>query len=287
MIDCRVYIINKIIVVLCKLEEKKNMELTPVDTHPMRHAGEGHMLNHRLFNLPMRLLVVGASQRSGKTNRIANLLLKKPPNGYRGLFEGENIYIVSPSADTDMKIKTMRRELDIPDSNVMLDYDEDMLMALYDMLEEDFNTAIENDEPPPRTLIFLDDLSFSGALRAHAHGAISKFFCNGRHINLSTIVTSQKYTDIATTCRENATGCILFSCSDKQLELIIEDHNMTGDKRLLKKMFRKCTNERHCAFIVNYDNTLGHGLYMNDKYMPIDSGLNDTVEGAQEETRCE
>jgi len=254
------------------------MALTPIETHAMRRAGEGHMMKHRLFNLPMRLLIVGASQRSGKTNRVANLLLKKPPAGYRGLFEGENIYIVSPSANTDAKIKTIIEQLEIPDSNVFLEYDEDTLMALYDILEDEFNASVARDETPPRTLIFLDDMSFSGALKAHQHGAISKFFCNGRHINLSTIVTSQKYSDIATVCRENCTACLLFSCSDKQLDLVVDDHNYTGDKKKLRDMFRKCTNERHCAFIVNYDNTLGDGLYMNDKYMPVDKKLKQSVE---------
>ena len=245
-------------------------EFTPVETHPMRNAGEGHMVKHRLFNLPLRLLIVGASQRSGKTNRVANLLLKKSPNGYRGLFEGENIYIVSPSADTDQKIKTIRDQLDIPDSNVFLDYDEGILMDLYSILEDNFNEAMANDEAPPRTLIFLDDMSFSGALKARSHGAISKFFCNGRHINLSTIVTSQKYSDIATVCRENATGCIFFSCTDKQLDLVMEDHNYTGNKKDLSRIFRKETNKKHSAFIVNYDNVLGDGLYMNNEYVPID-----------------
>lgn len=245
--------------------------MNPVYTHAMKNSGEGHMRDHRLFNLPFRLLIVGASQRSGKTNRIANLLLKKEPNGYRGLFEGENIYIVSPSADTDQKIKTMREQLDIPDENVFLEYDEDTMMTLYDILEEQFNEAVESGEEPPRTLIFLDDMSFSGALKSRANGFISKLFCNGRHINLSSIITSQRYCDIATVCRENPTGCILFSCTDKQLEHITEDHNYIGDKKKFGKMFRKETNKKHSSFIVNYDNILGEGRYMNDTYMPIDT----------------
>jgi len=252
--------------------------MNPVYTHPMKQNGESHMLKHRLFNLPFRLLIVGASQRSGKTNRVANLLLKKEPNGYRGLFEGDNIYIFSPSANTDKKIKTIIEQLDIPSSNIFLEYEESTLMALYEILEDQFNDALSNDEEPPRSLIFLDDMSFSGALKARNFGAISKLFCNGRHINLSTIVTSQKYTDIATVCRENATGCIFFSCSDKQLEQISEDHNYTGNKKKLSTIFRKVTNERHNAFIVNYDNVLGEGLYMNDKYIPIDKQFKQNVQ---------
>ena len=85
----------------------------------MRDKNESHHRKKgKLFDLPMKLLVVGKSQLSGKSNLIGNLLLQEDKRLYRNEFEGDNIYIVSPSARTDDKIRTIIEELDIPGSNV-------------------------------------------------------------------------------------------------------------------------------------------------------------------------
>ena len=43
----------------------------------------------RIFDLPLRFIIVGASQRTGKTTVILNLLLRN--KYYRGKFQGEGI----------------------------------------------------------------------------------------------------------------------------------------------------------------------------------------------------
>lgn len=243
----------------------------PIDIYPMRQSGEDYVIKMDPFHLPMRLCIIGASQRSGKTLLVSNLLLRKEL--YKGKFEGENIFIISPSVNTDVKIKTIIKQLDVPRGNVFLDYNEDRLEALYQMMEDEYNEAIEDEVTPPRFLVFFDDMSFSGALKAKAHGAINKLYMNGRHINCSSIVTSQKYSDISTGIRENATGIICFSCSDKQLEQIVEDHNIIGDKKEMQKTFRKITNKKHAFFVVNYNRQLGKGRYMNERFVPIDQNM--------------
>jgi hypothetical protein len=63
--------------------------------------------------------------------------------------------------------------------------------------------------------------------------------------DLSIITTSQKYSDLLTSSRENANGAIFFNCSNKQLELIEADHNYLGSKKEFMNMFRKVMNEKH------------------------------------------
>ena len=48
-----------------------------------------------IFDIPFRLLIVGKSQLSGKTNLVGNLLLDPMDQFYGRDFKGENIFIVS------------------------------------------------------------------------------------------------------------------------------------------------------------------------------------------------
>lgn len=203
-----------------------------------------------LYDMPFRMLIVGKSELSGKSNFIGNILLNKDLP-YHDKFEGENIYIICPSSNLDYKWQVMIQEKDIPSENIINEYDESLLEQLYKLFEEDFIEHINNREKPPHRLLIFDDMSFGGNLKNKSNGVISKLFCNGRHLLISTILTSQKYTDILTTCRENATACILFSCTDKQLDLITDEHNFI-DKKKFKKMFRKNTNEPHTFLSINY-----------------------------------
>jgi hypothetical protein len=216
-----------------------------------------------IFDLPARLLIIGKSQLSGKSNLLLNLVVR--PEYYGNDFRGENIYIVSGSLNTDMKLKNIVKVKDIPEENLMLEYHEDILIELYDMLQEEYQEAIEEKKKPENKLIIFDDMSFDGSLKAKAHGIINKMYMNGRHINLSTFITSQKYSDVGTGIRENSNGLILFNCSNKQLELFEADHNYLNDKKQFYKMFRDATAEKHTFFVVNYTNDK-ESMYLDSNF---------------------
>jgi hypothetical protein len=215
-----------------------------------------------IFDLPLRIGIIGASQRSGKSSVIVNLVCRD--EFYNKDFKGENIYIISPSIENDLKLKKMIEVKDIPDHNLFTEYDEGLLEELYNMLAEDYKNSVDSREKPTNKLIIMDDLSYSGALKNKTHGIISKLFCNGRHILVSTLLTSQKYSDLLTTCRENLNGAVLFSCSNKQLDLIEQDHNFLKNKKDFNNMFRDATKEKHSFFVVNYTN--GEDLYQDSNF---------------------
>ena len=220
-----------------------------------------------IFDLPMRLLIVGKSQLSGKSNLLVNLLLRD--EYYNKDFDGDDIYIVSPSIDTDDKLKKLVNVKDIPEHNLMDTFDEDVIKELYKMLEDEYREAVDNGEKPSNKLIVFDDCSYSGSLKSKAKASIiPKIFSNGRHINCSVIVTSQKYSDISTSARENANGAIFFNCSNKQLELVEADHNYTGAKKDFMKMFRNHIDSKHSFVVVNYTNDK-HSRYLNEYFQPI------------------
>jgi hypothetical protein len=212
-----------------------------------------------LFDLPMRLLIVGKSQLSGKSTLCGNLLCRpydeKDEAGaqfYEDDFEGENIFVVSPSVGVDRKWASIIKGKEIPDGNIYHEYDEESLERLYDKLEMLYYDEQAEGKIKPKLVIF-DDCSFSGAFKEKMNGIMAKFFCNSRHFGVSVICTSQKLSDLSTVQRENATGIIMFACSNKQAELFYNDVG-TMPKKEFMTMLNKATCKKHSFMVVNYSN---------------------------------
>jgi hypothetical protein len=223
--------------------------------------------NGILFSTPFRVILSGKSQISGKTSLVTNLLLR--PEFYLNTFDGDDIYIFSPSVDSDEKLKKMIKIKKIPPENVIDGYDEEVLEEIYKNITQDYNEATANKEIPKNTLIIFDDLSYSGVLKKKTQGnMISKLFCQCRHVLISVLLVSQKYSDISTTARINANGAIIFNTSSKELELIESDHNYNGTKKEFMKMFRDNVVSNHDFLVVNYSNK-AEERYLNSSFEPI------------------
>jgi hypothetical protein len=205
-----------------------------------------------IFDIPFRLLIVGKSQLSGKSNILVNLLLRD--EFYNKDFDGSNIFLVSPSITNDEKLKKIIKVKEIPEENLFLEYDEDVIKELYKMLQDEYEEAKANGDKPQNKLIIFDDASYDGDLKSKKHGIINKIFSNGRHIMLSAIITSQKYSDILTSCRLNCNGAIIFNTNNRELEMIEADHNYLETKKEFMKMFRNVMNIPHAFLVVNYTN---------------------------------
>jgi len=243
------------------------MDNKPLDILKVKDKNEKHYTSkYPLSDIPFRILVIGKSQLSGKTNFLVNLLLNPDERFYKGDFKGENIFLISGSAGNDAKLQTLIKEKEI--DNVFTDYDEDTIEAVYDMIEGEYEDAVEHNRVPENYLMIFDDMSFKGIFKNKDFGIIKKIFSNGRHINLSAIITAQKYTDIMTSIRENMTMGVFFNCSDKQLDVITEDINYATAKKEFKKVFRANTLKKHSFFVVNFTND-HESMYLNSQFQPI------------------
>ena len=160
----------------------------------------------RIFDMPFRLLIIGKSHLSGKTNMLGNLLLRK--EFYYGDFKGENVFIITPSKN-DPKLKVIAKKLKIPESNFIPNYDEEVLDELIGDIKEEYGEAMEEKKRPNDYLFVFDDMSFDGSLKKR-HSNIQRIFCNMRHYNVSVIITSQSYVDLLTACRENSSGRVFW-----------------------------------------------------------------------------
>lgn len=215
-----------------------------------------------LFDIPFKLAIIGKSQISlGKSSIILNLLLRE--KFYKNTFrKGEDIFLITNNK-VDNKLKILKSEKDIPDSNVM-EYDEEMISEIYDFLEDEFL----NGNKSPKLIIF-DDVAFSSKLKDKQAGILSKIVMNGRHINLSSLFTSQKASLISTSIRSQLTGAMIGSVSNKELDLIEQDFNFleSGRKYDFFKLFRKATGGGPRDFIVI--NFTQKGIYFDKNFKPL------------------
>ncbi len=220
-----------------------------------------------LFDLPFKLLITAKSG-SGGTTLITNFLLN--PAFYKGDFDKNDVVIISPSLNNDEKLKVIAETLDLPDENLMLDYDEDVVKGLYDMWEEEYEERIEMGMRPKPKLIIMDDLGFSNKLRDKRMGQISRIACNGRHINLSLIVKTQVYSQASPTLRSNLNGLIIFDTSKKNLDIIAEENNYIFKKDSeFVSLFREEVQNKRDFIVINYSNDKKN-MILNKDFEPID-----------------
>ncbi len=212
------------------------------------------------FNLPMRLLITGKSMLSGKSTLCGNYLLRpfdqtdeSGAQFYKNDFEGNDIYVICPSTLVDKKWQSIIKGKRIPPENIYDKYDEQELTDLYDKLESEYFEAVDEGKHPAPKLVIMDDCSFSGDFKAKISGILAKYFCNGRHWNISIICTAQKWDQFSTVMRENCTGACIFASSQRQNELIYNDV-ATMPKREFLEMLQKATHKKHSFLVVNYSN---------------------------------
>lgn len=227
---------------------------------------DSYHVKKELFDLPMSMIVVGKSQLSGKSNFLTWLLCSTGAN-YLNNFLGENIYIVSPSFSNDNKLKIIKRQFDIPDSNIIHQFDDQLVEGIYDEVEEQYEEHEAEKLKPPHSLIIFDDCSFSPEFKKSK--IVKRCYQNGRHILLSTIVTAQVYTNVSCSARENSKALILFDSSDRQIERMAFDHGTVPMKQF-KKMFRHTASQvKHSFLCINYSNPNTH-RFLNTDFERID-----------------
>ena len=163
----------------------------------------------------------------------------------------------------------MAKKLEVPEQNRFM-FDEDHLEILYEDWEESFKEETMDGGKPANRLIIFDDCGYSGSLKSYKkQNIVDKLICNGRHMNLSQIYTSQRFSQCSTTLRTNLTAAILFNTSAKELDLITDDMNYMAKSKDFINMFRRETKERRSFLVVNFSNPPDK-LYMNQNFQSIE-----------------
>jgi len=216
-------------------------------------------------NIPFRCLLCGASG-LGKTNFLANMILKN--EWYGSNFFGDDVFVFSPLKN-DNKMNTIISQKEIPESNIFTEFDEDILKEIYDLSVREFEERTNAKKRIYNKLIILDDLSYSGVLRAKQMGQINRVFCNGRKHNISIIITSQKYTQISPVQRSNFTSAVLYNTANSQVEAIEQDVNFLKTRKSFKTLFRNEILEKRDFLYVCFSNEKKN-IYLNKDFKVID-----------------
>lgn len=113
----------------------------------------------------------------------------------------------------------------------------------------------------PHTVVIMDD--FVGNVNMTFQKGIDKLFTQGRHYNITVIVTTQKYKSVSNVMRGNAGYIILFSQTNMvQTNGIAEEYNIYEDKNNFYILLNKHTDKYGCVII---DNTKNKIEYHHDR----------------------
>jgi HrpA-like RNA helicase len=236
----------------------------------MKDKSDNYVVQKKdIDNIPFRTLICGKTG-AGKTSLIGSLLLL--PDFYGKDFKGENIYIFSPLKN-DYKMQAIIEYKDIPEDNVHTKYDDETLGDIYDELVNNFENDIIDNGKPVNSLILLDDISFSGALKEKQYGAVNRVFMNGRKSSISIIITSQKYSQIGSGQRSNASSMFFYNTNMKERELFELDANYLNSKKGFMRMLTNNLKAKRDFIYVDYSEDNVTDMYKNTDFKIIDTSI--------------
>jgi hypothetical protein len=156
------------------------------------------------------IYIISGRKGSGKTSLAINLLSNKKEGGYKKFFA--NIWLISPTARTDTKMKKLVNELDEQGKF----YDEFNDIVIDEIRENVKAYNEENKDDDPRNLLILDDCMCDLPPR-QARSILNKVVILARHMRLSIWLLVQKYNTVNTIIRSNA-DLISFFKTDNEKE---------------------------------------------------------------------
>ena len=201
--------------------------------------------------LPLRSVILAPSG-GGKGVLLQNLIL----DIYRGCWE--RVFIFSPSIDVDSawipvkKYLLEDRKMGAEDKLFFDSYDPEALEGIIDTQRQ----VVEHQKKEGHRKLFqilivvddfADDPSFSRQSKL-----LHSLFTRGRHSQISTLVSTQKYNSISPLIRVNATELYVFRLrSIQDLSTVIDENSALLDKATLMKVYRMATEEPYSFLFVN------------------------------------
>ena len=185
--------------------------------------------------------VISGRRGSGKSTLCIQLMSHK--KAYRKRFT--NVFLISPTAESDKKFKKLVEELK-----------EEDFPHFYDTLNEENIEEIlnfirrDNDENDKKNLhcLILDDVVLD--LPKSKSSLINRIVITSRHLNLTIIIVTQKYNAIPTIIRNNMDLCSFFpSLNNHEIKTFQEDLNI--DKDIFNAIYDYCCDESNSFMHAN------------------------------------
>ncbi len=227
-----------------------------------------------LASLPCRSLLIAPSG-FGKSSLLGWLLCNSGEEGYKDDVLPENIYIFSGSYKKnkgsnggDEKLHKVIKYIDIPEENIFENYDNDLILELYNMICENYNERLANNEKVDHSMLIFDDLGFMNKMNKIKleNDAINKLMCNSRKFLCSVIILNQRITQCSPTVITQANNIILWKPNNRDLEMFENNFNYLSSKKLFRKMIRKNTEDKHDFLVIDLTKK---DIYRDKNFEPI------------------
>jgi GTPase SAR1 family protein len=192
--------------------------------------------------LPMgsRIFGIIGPKGSGKSSIMLSLLTsKKSP--FRKYFN--NIFLVSPTAKYDDKMKPLQEEVD-SEGKYWDALTEQTAQEIIEMIP-DLNKGVKK----PQNLIILDDVTHSFPTGKKPN-AISALFTNSRHLKSSIWVVTHKYTSMPPIFR-NQMDCLFIFRTNSKVEIESFKRDLTCDEEMFEEKLKQATEEDHSFLFIN------------------------------------
>lgn len=211
---------------------------------------------------PFRWILNGFSG-SGKSNIIKNIIFND--KFYKKYFD--EIYIFCGSIDDIVeyeeltKKRRMKNRVRIIGPALNLQAVSD----LYDEIEADNGKS----KTPSRVLMVFDDMITSNSFTSRKLNIVDKLFVQGRHSNVSIIISTQKYKALNTNLRTiNATALTIFGSNLLELNQIAEEHSNHLTKDELLSILKKAQEKKYNNITINYSNDID-SRFLDRDFRPL------------------
>ena len=201
--------------------------------------------------LPLRSIILAPSG-GGKGVLLQNLILDL----YRGCFE--RVYVFSPSVNVDSAWAPVKkhlleeRKMGVEDKLFFDEYDPEALQTIIDTQRR----VVEHQKKEGhrklfQVLVVVDDFADDPAFSRQSK-LLHSLFTRGRHLQISTVVATQKFNAVSPLIRVNATELYVFRLRSLQdLNTVIEENSALIDKPTLLRVYRLATGEPYSFLFVN------------------------------------
>jgi len=199
-----------------------------------------------LPNHPSRAAFIGPSG-SGKTNLLTTMLLE--PHMFYNYFD--KIVIFSPSFDADDNYKAIAKKYDKVKTRTEIDVHKKLNIEAINEIMEEQQDVIETDgvHKAKCILMLFDDVINEKEMNDKT---LVNLFFRGRHLSISTWITSQSYKKVPRSVRLNLTHLYIFAPSADESKMIsVEQRNVMTSEKELDKLIRFYPKKRFNFFQIN------------------------------------
>lgn len=211
----------------------------------------------------IRWLLISSSG-GGKSNFIKNILFNKDW-GYNRYYD--EIYLWSGSIDDMKEYKELSKHYEMDDKIAITQkYNEAEMKDLFNDIEK---TSTRKE--PPRVLFILDDQVCNDISSRGKTNLLDELFIRGRHLNISIILSCQKYRLLNQNIRVlNLTHLTMFSNTNSiDRKAIADEHSSKYKPEEILELMNKQLTSRYSYITIDYLNHDVDERFLNQDFKPI------------------